>query len=238
MPVIKIAAVMAFMAALAATEVIDTPAGRWEGRWVEVAATAYTPTDPIDSEYHASKGARWRWVLADGRTNAKRTPYGIAVKLTQGGDGRWRPALPFGTRIYVPTGHGYLDRSRAQERVFQVDDGSAATVYQSRINGRMHVDLRWVDTPDAVAWSGAAGHQVLRVFIIERDAPAPAPVVVVAVEPVTTWPAMLEEATLPPVPVPLWDEPGTSVWAWEILIVLPIVVVLAGLGFSWGMNRA
>lgn len=219
---VNLLAAMAFMAVLAASEVLECAEGRWAGRWIEVAATAYTATNAIDSEYHASKGTRWRWVLADGRTNAKRTPYGIAVKLTRGGDGKWRPVLPFGTRVYVPTGYGYLDRSRAEERVFCVDDGSASSRYDARIGGRMHVDMRWVDTADAIRWSGASGHQVMRVFVIERDLPRP--------ETARTWPPVIAEASMPAIPPVQMNapQPAPTTLPWVLLIMLPFVVGVGG----------
>ncbi len=219
----NVLAAMAFVAVLASSEVLDCAEGRWQGRWVDVAATAYTPTDALDSAYHATKGARWRWVLADGRTHAKRTPYGIAVKLTQGRDEKWRPALPFGTRIYVPQGYGYLDRSRAGERVFTVDDGSASSQFDGRIGGRMHIDMRWVDGEDAVAWSGALGHQAMRVFIIERELARP--------EPVRTWPLALVEAELPPIAmevVQVAEPPPARTWPWGLLALTPFLVAALG----------
>ena len=89
----------------------------WLGHWETVVATAYTPSDPIDDAYHDSKGARWRWITADGVTDVRRHPYGVAVPLRHG-----EPWLRFGTRVIIPTGLGYLDRSRADEREFVVDD--------------------------------------------------------------------------------------------------------------------
>lgn len=201
-----------------ASDIIDTPEGLFSGRWVEVAATAYTPTNAIDSEYHASKGTRWRWILADGKTHAKRTPYGIAVKLFEGKDGKWRPALPFGTRVYIPTGYGYLDRARKDERIFTVDDGSASTLYQTKIEGRMHVDLRWIDTGDAIRWSGATGHQNMRVFVIEQE---------VVREPARTWPAVIAELDLPEIPRASANARAPEprhVGGWVMLLLLPLML--------------
>ena len=223
MRMLNLIAAMCFMAALAATDVLDTAEGRWEGHWIEVAATAYTPTNAIDSVYHAAKGTRWRWILADGHTNAKRTPYGVAVKLTQGGDGRWRPALPFGTRLYVPVGSGYLDRSRPESRVFPIDDGSASSQYDAHVDGRMHIDLRWIDTGDAIRWSGDEGHRMLRVFVIERDAPLPP-------EPLAVWPAAIAEVQLPRIPPAAENAPAPvfpRTWL-ALLSLAPIALMACG----------
>ncbi len=227
---INVLAAMAFVAAATTAEVFDCAEGRWSGRWVDIAATAYTPTNAIDSAYHESKGTRWRWILADGKTHAKRTPYGVAVKLFEGKDGKWRPALPFGTRIYIPLGSGYLDRSRTDERVFTVDDGSASSLYASRIDGLLHIDLRWVDTSDAVKWSGAEGHQVVRVFVIEQDLPRP-------VEPVVTWPVEIAEAALPRIPVAEMNEPQPQGSWWLVALLAIVPEVFAVLGLMVGLRR-
>lgn len=222
--------IMAVAVSAMATEVYDTPEGRWAGRWMEVAATAYTPTNAIDSAYHESKGTRWRWILADGKTHAKRTPYGIAVKLIEGRDGKWRPTLPFGTRVYIPTGYGYMDRSMPEERVFVVDDGSASSLYRSRISDLMHVDMRWIDTSEAVQWAGAEGHRVMRVFIIERE-------LLRLVDPVVTWPAALVEFELPSIPPAAMNEPMPAGSGWLVGMFAILPFLLAGGGVVMGLRR-
>lgn len=138
------------------------------GHWVNVAATAYSPSDPIDEAYHASKGSAWRWKTADGTTDVRRVPYGIAVPLFPG---TTRPALSFRTRIVIPTGYGYLDRIRPQERVFQVDDTGDGKEYYGTRNGMMHVDLRFRDHASAIAWAGPEGWRKIRVFLVDGPAP-------------------------------------------------------------------
>lgn len=134
----------------------------YKGRWVEVRATAYSPHDPIDSDYHATKG-KWRWKTADGTTDVRREPYGIAVPRIDG-----EPWLPYGTRVVIPTGYGYVDRSRAC-RVFTVDDTGGRISTRTRKEGVTYVDLRWKGTADAVKWSGALGYNVVKIFVIEEE---------------------------------------------------------------------
>lgn len=146
----------------------------WIGRWETVVATAYTPSDPIDDAYHATKGARWRWICADGRTDTRRTPYGVAVPLRHG-----EPAWAFGTRLLIPTGLGYLDRCRADEREFVVDDVGDGAEYFPTERGCLHVDLRFVDYRDAIRWAGREGKRMIRVFVCIKRAPVliPEPIV-------------------------------------------------------------
>lgn len=143
----------------------------WIGHWEDVVATAYTPSDPIDDAYHATKGTRWRWITADGRTDVRREPYGIAVPLRHGG-----PWWAFGTRVIIPVGAGYLDRCRADERLFRVDDVGDGKEYFATERGQAHIDLRFVDRRDALRWAGPEGQRPLRVFVCSRPAPQPEPV--------------------------------------------------------------
>lgn len=57
------------------------------GHWVDVIATAYSPEDPLDGAYRSTKG-KWRYITADGRTDVRRNPYGIAVPCGRTGP-RW-----------------------------------------------------------------------------------------------------------------------------------------------------
>ena len=136
------------------------------GRWVEVCATAYTPTNDIDAEYHATKG-KYRWKTADGRTDVRRVPYGIAVPLQRRSDKKL-PVWPFGTRVIIPTGYGYLDRSRPEERMFKVDDTSESSKFFYSKNGKLHIDVRFVDDADAIKWAGPKGYRFIKIFIVEE----------------------------------------------------------------------
>jgi hypothetical protein len=140
--------------------------GGWIGRWEQVVATAYTPSDPLDDAYHATKGERWRWICADGTTDVRRKPYGVAVPLRRG-----EPAWAFGTRLIIPTGLGYLDRCRADERVFTVDDVGNGSQYFPSEDGLLHIDLRWVDRRDALRWAGPEGKRRIWVFICQQRVP-------------------------------------------------------------------
>lgn len=132
------------------------------GRWISVRATAYSPHDAIDGEYHASKGDRWRWITADGRTDVRKRPYGVAVPRLHGR----RPALPFGTRMIIPAGQGYLDQSRPDERIFVVDDSGAAIRNKTLASGVLHLDLRYRSEAAARAFGGALGWRELQVFVL------------------------------------------------------------------------
>lgn len=135
------------------------------GRWITVRATAYSPHDTLDGEYHASKGARWRWITADGRTDVREQPYGVAVPRL---DGR-RPALPFGTRIIIPVGQGYLDQSRRDDRIFVVDDSGGAIRAKTIASGILHLDLRYRSEAAARTFGGALGWRELQVFVIADE---------------------------------------------------------------------
>lgn len=138
------------------------------GRWINVIATAYSPHDPIDGKYHATKG-KWRWITADGRTNVKEIPYGIAVPLARQGKKKLnKPWYPFGTKILIPNGYGYLDKKRANERVFSVDDVGDGKEYAPTKFGKLHIDLRFMNHDSAIEWAGPEGYRELRVFLIEE----------------------------------------------------------------------
>jgi hypothetical protein len=147
---------------------LSLSATEFDGYWIEVVATAYSPQDPIDHHYRETKGERWRWITADGRTDVRQVPYGVAVPL----NGR-KPWLPFGTRLLIPVGDGYVDQSRP-DRVFRVDDvGNGKEYFKHDRDGRLHVDLRFKTHKSAIAWAGPTGRRVLRVFVITGERPAP-----------------------------------------------------------------
>ena len=144
----------------------DTHYMGFVGRWVQVCATAYTPTNAIDSDYHATKGT-YRWKTADGRTDVRKIPYGIAVPQQRRFDGKKVPEWRFGTRVIIPNGHGYLDNIRKDERIFPVDDTSASSLFFHSKQGCMHIDVRFVDTRDAIKWAGPLGYRFISIFVIE-----------------------------------------------------------------------
>jgi len=140
------------------------------GRWENVVATAYSPHDAIDSNYHNSKGDKWRWKTADGKTDVRETPYGIAVPVLRTERGNLRPMLPFGTQIIIPAGQGYLDQSKPNDRIFKVDDTGNGKEYFKTKNGMMHIDLRYMQTEWAKKW----GTKTIKVFIVTGVVPQPA----------------------------------------------------------------
>lgn len=137
----------------------------YEGRWVEVVATAYSPHDAVDGDYHATKGDRWRYITADAKTDVRKVPYGIAVpnfglKNT--------PVIPYGTKVIIPAGQGYLDGSRPTDRVFPVDDTGSGISRKTLRTGKTHIDLRYMHTEWALKWQTKA----IKMFIITGPAPA------------------------------------------------------------------
>jgi hypothetical protein len=144
--------------------VLGLGATEFDGYWLDVVATAYSPHDPIDHHYRKTKGERWRWITADGRPDVRRTPYGISVPRR----GR-KPILPFGTRVIIPAGVGYLD-GPGENRVICVDDVSAAKGFFTHDGaGRLHLDLRFKTYRSAIEWAGPTGRRVLRVFVITGE---------------------------------------------------------------------
>ncbi len=137
----------------------------YTGYWRTVVATAYSPVDNIDSRYHATKGDKWRWITADGRTDVRQVPYGIAVAFNRA---TRKPVIPFGTQVIIPAGQGYLDVSRPTERCFRVDDVGNGKEFFPRQDGRMHFDVRFRHTGTALKW----GVKDLRVFIVTGVATA------------------------------------------------------------------
>ncbi len=131
--------------------------GPWVGYWQQARLSAYSPHDALDREYHESKGERWRWITADGRTDVRARPHGIAAPSS----------LPFGTRIFLPTGIGFLETSRTLplDRCFVVDDRGSAIQYGSVSEKRLWLDLRYRTEHSALAF----GVKDAWVFIITSD---------------------------------------------------------------------
>lgn len=208
----------------------------WTGHWETVVATAYTPSDPIDDAYHDTKGARWRWITADGVTDVRRHPYGLAVPLRHG-----EPWLRFGTRVIIPTGLGYLDRSRADEREFVVDDVGNGVAYFPSEAGHVHIDLRWVDRRDALRWAGPEGKRFIRVFVCGTRAPVhetiPAIPDTIVPIPDTIWP----KAEPMPEPVVRTEAPGAVVMeaAFPITeLALPGMIIVLGIHNRYRRRRS
>ena len=130
--------------------------GPWIGYWQQARLSAYSPHDALDRDYHESKG-KWRWITADGRTDVRRSPHGCAAPSH----------VPFGTRVFVPTGLGYLDRtlSGIHQRVIRVDDRGGLIQGQANDGQRLRLDLRYRTEHSALAF----GVKDAWVFIITGD---------------------------------------------------------------------
>lgn len=132
--------------------------GPWLGYWTKARLSAYSPHDALDREYHESKGERWRWITADGTTDVRRRPHGIAAPSS----------VPFGTRIFIPLGYSYLDQTHASlpERIYAVDDRGSAIERGSESDLRLCLDLRYRTEHSALAF----GVKDAWVFIITGGA--------------------------------------------------------------------
>ena len=112
-------------------------AAAWAGEWREIEATltAYCPC-PICC------GVRAVGLTADG-TDVRDRPYGIAADPKR---------LPYGTRLWIPPGLGYLDHQRPsdEDRQFIVDDTGGIIRRRTRATGRIHLDLRFRHHGNAV----------------------------------------------------------------------------------------
>ena len=131
--------------------------GPWIGYWQQARLSAYSPHDALDRAYHETKGERWRWITADGRTDVRASPYGIAAPSH----------VLFGTRIFIPRGHGYLDSSMSdpRQRCFLVSDRGSAIERGSGADSRLWLDLRYRTEHSAIAF----GVKDAWVFIITGD---------------------------------------------------------------------
>lgn len=102
------------------------------GEWVPltVIATAYCPCTYCC-------GSRAAGITADG-TKVRKVPYGIASDPTH---------LPYGTVLWIPPGHGYLDTSRPgdESRQFPVDDTGGKLRTNTARTGIIHIDLRFIN---------------------------------------------------------------------------------------------
>ena len=131
------------------------------GYWVDTVATAYSPEDAIDHHYRESKG-KWRYITADGRTDVRSVPYGVAVPNVDK-----TPKLAYGTKVIIPYGYGYLDKCRPNDRVFPVADTGYTISQKMRETKVMHIDLRYISKDWSSKWKTTA----LRMFVITGVAP-------------------------------------------------------------------
>ncbi len=108
------------------------------GRWVEAVLTAYSPLDEFTRD-DVNNPDR---LTATGVKTAT-VPYGVAA------DPR---SLPFGSRVYIPVGLGYLDQSRPEDRSFTADDTGSRVKRNTRRTKVLHLDLRFKSVESAVAF--------------------------------------------------------------------------------------
>ena len=122
------------------------------GYWIEAEVTAYSPLDAFTRDDIGNPSRR----TANG-TRTKIVPYGVAA------DPRY---LPYGTRLIVPEGYGYLDRLRPVggdgARIFTVDDTGPMIVERTRVTGRIALDLRFIGVTAALRF----GRKTMPIFVI------------------------------------------------------------------------
>lgn len=119
------------------------------GEWAElsVTATAYCPCK-------ICCGVRGVGITADG-TDVREYPYGVASV----------PAfLPYGTKVIIPHGIGYLDKTYPEDdRVFTVDDTGGALRRNTFKTGHIHIDLRFIQHANALRF----GVKRITIFVWE-----------------------------------------------------------------------
>lgn len=113
-------------------------------RWVLAEVTAYCPCALCCGTHDRTTA---------NNTSTDRVPYAFAADRS----------LPFGTRVYVPPGLGVLDRVRADDRWFTVDDRGGALDTEARRYGVLRLDLRVRDH----AWATAFGRRSVPVYLLE-----------------------------------------------------------------------
>jgi len=105
---------------------------------VQAEVTAYVPRSEICGTTDRT---------ADG-TDTDDVAYGLAASHQ----------IPLGTIIYIPTGHGCLDRIKAFDRAFQVDDRFGPKRVET---GTLRLDLRVKD----LEWAKKFGRKTITVYI-------------------------------------------------------------------------
>jgi 3D (Asp-Asp-Asp) domain-containing protein len=125
------------------------------GYWLKVNATAYSPHDPIDGHYRATKG-EWLHKTANG-TDVRTTPYGVAVPSKKG-----IPTIAYGTKIIIP---------ELSNKILKIDDTGAAIRRITKQTGVLTIDVRFKTTKDALKWVGDVGRRQIEIFIVTGKAP-------------------------------------------------------------------
>jgi len=114
--------------------------------WTLVTATAYCPCS-LCCDVRTERTANG--------TNTDQVPYGVAASRN----------IPFGARVYVPNGAGYLDRmaTRSDDRWFICDDRGGALDTERKRTGITRLDLRVRDH----AYAQQFGRKMMMVYIME-----------------------------------------------------------------------
>ena len=90
-------------------------------------------------------------------TSTDERPYGLACDRK----------ISIGTIIYIPAGLDVLDRARAFDRAFIVDDRGGALDTRAKVHpDRIHLDLRVKD----VEYARSFGRRIITVYIDAKDA--------------------------------------------------------------------
>jgi 3D (Asp-Asp-Asp) domain-containing protein len=115
-----------------------------EREWITVEATAYCPCALCCDE---------RTERTANGTNTNVRPYAVAAS----------PNIPLGTRLLIPRGVGYLDRTYPLEsqRLFVVDDRGGALRTEWQRTGVTRIDLRFKDHD----WAVRFGRRVIAVQV-------------------------------------------------------------------------
>lgn len=114
---------LAFLSLFGAIYATDLPPEQTPAQaWVMAEVTAYCPC------VLCTPGLG---ITANG-TKVLRVPYNLASDRS----------LPFGTRVFLPTGFGALDKVREMERWFEVDDRGGALDTEAKRYGVLRLDLR------------------------------------------------------------------------------------------------
>ena len=132
-----------------------------KGRWVTVIATGYSPKDKIDKNHPHCKDD-----FTASMTRISKNPYAVAIPMSR--DIRGRSSVPviadYGTKMYIPTGYGYLDNSRPEDRIFTCDDTGGVINSRTRRTGIPHIDLRFKTEAAAKKF----GKKRIEVFIYDE----------------------------------------------------------------------
>ena len=114
-----------------------------EGRWITAEVTAYSGNCPL---------CETTGVTADGTLTTDR-PHGVAAS----------PNIRLGSRVFIPSGAGYLDATFAQDRWFTCDDRGGALRSEWHRSGITRLDLRY-----RTHWSARQFGRKLMVVYVEE----------------------------------------------------------------------